>query len=247
MDQIIDIKRFWNLLLKSLVQYKSIYIRIGLICLATFLLLTSFSAYFDVSNMGFYNTMINFIIVISPAAFFFKKRTHTSHFFDFILPASVLEKFLVKLLICILIFPTFIISISFLFMGIAKIIPIEAVNNVATQAYTTIINGTINQYWNLIAVQSIFLCGSYFFKNSVFGKTFLVMMGIFVTTMIMIAGIGYIMLNSSFDHSGLSGKSPADLFETSGYFLKSLLYIIQYFIPVGLWFASFYKLKETEI
>jgi hypothetical protein len=249
MNQTFNINRFGNLILRSLVQHKQIFLRLSIICVATFLVLCCFSALFNSNLMQPYRVLINFIIVISPAAFFFKKRTHTSHFFEFTLPASVLEKFLTKLLYCTIIFPAYFISISFLFIGITKIIPVESVSSVAAQTFEIIKNDTIGQYWNLIAVQSIFLCGSYFFKDGVFLKTFLVITGISVVSMIiLIVGIFSLFnaITSPVNHTFNSLNLP-ELLGDSKSVIKYMILTIQYFIPVGLWFASFFKLKETEI
>ena len=249
MNQTFNINRFGNLILRSLVQHKQIFLRLSIICVATFLVLCCFSALFNSNLMQPYRVLINFIIVISPAAFFFKKRTHTSHFFEFTLPASVLEKFLTKLLYCTVIFPAYFISISFLFIGITKIIPVESVSSVAAQTFEIIKNETLGQYWNLIAVQSIFLCGSYFFKDGVFLKTFLVITGISVVSMIiLIVGIFSLFnaITNPVNHTFNSLNLP-ELLGDSKSVIKYLILTIQYFIPVGLWFASFFKLKETEI
>jgi len=249
MNQIFNINRFGNLILRSLVQHRDIYIRLSIICVATFLVLCCFSVLFNSNLMLPYMILINFIITISPAAFFFKKRTNTSHFFEFTLPASVLEKFLTKLFYCTVIFPVYFISISFLFIGIAKIIPVESINAVAMQIFEIMKNETIGQYWNLIAVQSIFLCGSYFFKDSVFLKTFLVIMGMLViSVIILIVGV-FSLFNAISDpvnHTFNSLNLPEILGDSKSV-IRYMLLTIQYFIPVGLWFASFFKLKETEI
>ena len=249
MNQTFNINRFGNLILRSLVQHKQIFLRLSIICVATFLVLCCFSVLFNSNLMQPYRVLINFIIVISPAAFFFKKRTHTSHFFEFTLPASVLEKFLTKLLYCTIIFPAYFISISFLFIGITKIIPVESVSSVAAQTFEIIKNETLGQYWNLIAVQSIFLCGSYFFKDGVFLKTFLVITGISVVSMIiLIVGIFSLFnaITNPVNHTFNSLNLP-ELLGDSKSVIKYMILTIQYFIPVGLWFASFFKLKETEI
>ena len=249
MNQTFNINRYGNLILRSLVQHKQIYLRLSIICAATFLVLCCFSALFNSNLMDPYRILINFIITISPAAFFFKKRTHTSHFFEFTLPASVLEKFLTKLLYCTVIFPVYFISISFLFIGIAKIIPVESLSSVGSQTFEIIKNDTIGQYWNLIAVQSIFLCGSYFFKDGVFLKTFLVITGISVVSMIiLIVGIFSLFnaITNPVNHTFNSLNLP-ELLGDSKSVIKYMILTIQYFIPVGLWFASFFKLKETEI
>ena len=249
MNQTFNINRFGNLILRSLVQHKQIFLRLSIICVATFLVLCCFSALFNSNLMQPYRVLINFIIVISPAAFFFKKRTHTSHFFEFTLPASVLEKFLTKLLYCTIIFPAYFISISFLFIGITKIIPVESVSSVAAQTFEIIKNETLGQYWNLIAVQSIFLCGSYFFKDSVFIKTFLVVMGISVVSVIIfIVGI-FSLFNAISDpvNHTFNNLNLPEILGDSKSVIRYMLLTIQYFIPVGLWFTSFFKLKETEI
>ena len=245
MDQIFNINRFGSLILRSLVQYKQIYLRLSIICFATLLVLGSLASYFNLDIMTPYIILINFIITISPAAFFFYKRTHTSHFLEFTLPASVLEKFLVKLLNCIIIFPVYFISISLLCIGIAKVIPVEAINNVATQTFGLLKDETICRYWALIAVQSIFLCGSYFFKDGAVLKTILVIAGAFVITLITIAIVAFCMLDFSFGHFEFG--NPSGTIETVKANIRYILYFIQFLIPVGLWFASFYKLKETEI
>ena len=249
MNQIFNINRFGNLILRSLVQHKQLYLRLSFVCLVTFLVLGSFAVLFGANTMGGYRVLINFIIVISPAAFFFKKRTHTSHLVEFMLPASVFEKFLNKLLYCILIFPVYFISLSFLFIGIAKLMPVEVISEVATQAFGMMIDDTIGQYWNLIAVQSIFFCASYFFKDSVFLKTILVFMGItIISLIIMIIGIFSMIDNISGPvYQNFNSLYLSDMIGDSKTFIRYTFYIIQYLIPVGLWVTSFFKLKETEI
>jgi len=251
MNQIFNINRFGNLFWRSLVQYKYTYIRLSLVCLATFIILGFLSVVFGVGTMNLYIIMINLFITIAPAAIFFKRRTHTSHIFEFTLPASVLEKFLVKFFNCTLIFPVYIIGLSFIFVGVAMVAPVDFINNAGQRLYTLLIEKTISQYWNIIAVQSIFLCGSYFFKNIVFVKVVLILMGISIIALIMT----FVGVFSAFDfssgpiiYSGSFGiDDPADLFKSSSSYIRNMLYVIQYFIPVGLWFASFFKLKETEI
>ena len=247
MEQIFNFKRFGNLLWRSLVQYKYVYLRVSLICLSTFIILGCFSFIVDSGVMFFYTMMINLLITISPAVFFFKKRSHTSHIYEFTLPASITEKFLVKLLGCILIFPALIITLSFLFIYVAKVMPADFIRNAAEYSYTSLMNVTISQYWNIIAVQSIFLCGSYFFKDIAFLKTILIMMGISIIVLIMFfTGIASV-IKLSVDSYNLEVENASDLFESSKSYFRNILYIIQYCVPVGLWFASFYKLKETEI
>ena len=248
MDQIFKINRFGNLLLRSLVQYKQTYIRISLFFLATFILLGSTDV-IGIGAMGLYKIIVNTLIVVSPVFVFFKRRTHTSHIFEFTLPASLTEKFLVKLLSCIFIFPAFIITISFLFIGAVKVIPFDPISNVAEHLYTLLVEGTISQYWSLIAIQSIFLCGSYFFKDSVFIKVVLIIMGISVIALIMILIGVFSALDFSygFVHFEFDNLYLTDFFESEKTYIRNILNIIRYFIPVGLWFASFFKLKETEI
>ena len=247
MDQIFNINRFGSLILRSLVQHKQIYLRLSIICVATLLVLGSLASYFNLNIMTPYIILINFIITIAPAAFFFNKRTHTSHFLEFTLPASVLEKFSVKLLNCIIIFPVYFILLSLLCIGIATIIPVEAINNVATQTFGLLKDETISRYWDLIAVQSIFLCGSYFFKDGAVLKTILAIIGTFIIAQIMIAIVAFCMLDFSIGHFEFGAENPFVSFETIKSNIRYILYIIQFLIPVGLWLASFYKLKETEI
>ena len=249
MDQIFDINRFGNLLWRSIVQYKQVYIRFSFAFLAAFIILGCCTAFFGVGAMGIYGKMLNILILFSPIFVFFRKRTYTSHFFEFTLPASVLEKFLARLFNCIFILPVYGIIISLLFIGVAKVIPVEAIRDVSLLAFTELKEGTISQYWNLIAVQSVYLCGSYFFKDSVFGKTISVLMGVFIIALIMVVVGVFLAFDFSFGNFqyGYKFDNPSDLFESSKSYIRNILYIIQYIIPVGLWFASFFKLKETEI
>ena len=247
MEQVLNINRFGNLLWRNLVQNKQVYIRLSIICSAVFVFLGFFNVVFGKENMVLYTVMINFMIVLSPVAFFFRRRTHTSHLYEFTLPASVLEKFLVKLLNCTLILPMIIIALSYILIGIFKVIPHDAISGIAENVYVSISGDTIAAYWSLIVLQSVFLCGSYFFKDSAFIKTVLVLFGI----LFVISLIALIYVFSLFDF--FSGDFQFNNIGTSvvkneNTFDKSIIrYIINYFMPVGLWFASFLKLKETEI
>jgi len=249
MDQIFDINRFGNLFWRSIVQYKFAYIRIGFICLATFIILCCCSFVIGAGSMTPYKLMVNFLIITSPAIIFFKRRTHTSHIFEFILPSSVTEKFLVKLLSYILIFPAFLLVLSFILIGVAKVMPVDFISGAAAHLYTLLIDGTIGQYLKIIVAQSIYLCGSYFFKDSAFLKTVLIIMGFFVIAQIMtVIGVLFMLdfFSGNTDYK-LAFDYPSLKLILNESYIKVLLIIIQYLIPIGLWFASFYKYKETEI
>ena len=246
MDQILDIKRFGLLLWRSQVQNKQVYLRLSLICFAVFTMLGFLHAALG-GSMNLFTIMINIIIVISPVAFFFRRRTHTSHLFEFTLPASVLEKFLVNLLNCTLILPLFIIVLSLILTSIVKIIPFDAISGIAEHMYPLISGETISVYWKLIAFQSVFLCGSFFFRDSALIKTILVLLGIsFILFLISIIFVFSLFDFFSWNIQIDSIDSSVVKNESTSY-VGIIQYVIYYFIPVGLWFASFLKLKETEI
>jgi len=247
MEQVLNINRFGNLLWRSQVQNKQVYIRLSIICCAVFVMLGFINVVLGTGNMGLYTVMINVMIVLAPVAFFFRRRTHTSHLYEFTLPASVLEKFLVKLLNCTLILPMIIIALSYILIGIFKVIPHDAISGIAEQSYALMNEETIAGYWSLIVFQSVFLCGSYFFKDSAFIKTILVLLGI-LFVIFLIALIYVFSLFDFFSGDFQFNNIGTSVVKNENTFDKGIIkYIIYYFMPLGLWFASFLKLKETEI
>lgn len=184
------------------------------------------------------------VVVIAPLMFF-KNKNRINSIFEFTLPASSTEKFLVKLLFCVVLTPLFVLAVLLLISGLFMLIPNQHYQGVSILESLQSIR--FENFFELITFQSFFLVGTFYFRKNVFIKVcfvlivyLIVLMGVFMASHIDIQNMAY--------HVGHSFSINADTIAIGGSGKNNVqLLIANILAPFGLWVVSFLKLRETEV
>lgn len=199
---------------------------------------------------SFINNLCYIVIALTPC-FFAKSIEKNNSIFDFTLPASSLEKFIVTLLNYVVFIP------ALTLLGVAVITQLAALipNEGSAQLLDTV---SLSSLFNMKSLyitfifQSFFWVGYHYFKRFSFIKTSLILLALMICLLIVTTVMPFIMLNDanitghhSFDFGEvIVNSSVMDKIEQA---ISIPKYIIATLIPAGLWIVCFLKIRETEI
>lgn len=205
---------------------------------------------------------ISFLAISISPCFLEKPISKNSSVFDFIMPVSAFEKFLTIWIKYVIIVPAIVFGTIFILNLITGIIPVESVQK-HTEIMSLAKRMSFNKFYSILAFQSIFLLGYFYFKKYAFAKTTLILIvaGILISVIsISIASYYFHGQEATLNFKAGIDDDPSGAFYF-GFFtgksigpklasepLIAIPSIIQSIImPVGFWIVSYFKLKETEI
>lgn len=174
------------------------------------------------------------------------------------LPASMLEKLVAKLVLVLVLFPLISFASVALLSGIASWInsSLETVNETALLTSETGLSYMVNYLKLLWMGHSVFMLGAIIFKKSQFILTSITSIGYLMITFIFtFLSIGvsysdYLPSSINFSFSGLHNhpKFNVSLEQKNMEYSLIVFYVIIYLIiPLGLQLVSYLKLKEYEV
>jgi len=257
MDAIFNINRFVNLEKRNILLSKMQYIYI-IGALTGLYLLSMLLHILTESNFSEFIFAIAYVVIIGGPCFFEKSITKHRSVFDFILPVSVLERFLSVWLKYVIILPLCIFLVILALNLLTGLIPVESVQqHTADMALRKFDFAFVHK---ILAMQSIFMAGYFYFKKYAFAKTTLILLLVFVLLTFIGVLFGYFFLkgetmsfNANMGHDesynvGYDlGRSIKMTELKSGGFIDAVNVIIGTIFPLGMWVVSYFKLRETEI
>jgi hypothetical protein len=249
MNNVFDINRFGKLCLRELDIYKAGLMWVVIAAFGLFCLSAIFSLAFNTKPVELFGfTKMAYVLVIVAPLFFFKNRGRISSILEFTLPASTTEKFFVKLLFCLVIMPALVLLLLLLLSALYMLLPGINFHETGSAIYQDIRGLSFEDVTDILAIQSIFLLGTFFFRKNVFVKVCLCLLLYFMVCVLVFVlshedlfamgqggnytiNIGHVSVTSFFSHGN-------NMFQ---------YYIFNLISPIGLWVVSFLKLREIEI
>jgi len=250
MNAVFNINRFLNLEKRNLLTHKNQFIYASLIIIG-FTLFTLL-LFFIIPSLGqfvaWFIYPLCFILIACAPCFFEKNIQKNNSIFDFILPGSTFEKFLIMLINYVIILPVLCFGIVFLLVSLIGIIPLD---NIEYFHESLLFENHIALWtiYKLIVFQSIFFTGYLFFKRFSFIKTLLILIAVAIFFLVVTSIMGFTMFSNMDTFNNASTMSIHNdelslILENKLYIPKIILGII---FPVGLWIVGFFKLREKEI
>lgn len=251
MNKTIDINRFFNYCKRNLyIARKQFAAIIGILAGLFFLAIALWPI--QDGGLGFlFWGLLSFsailIIVLSPCILE-DAKTKNKAVFSYILPVSNLERFLFLIIKYVIIIPIITISVTYL---LKEALPFFVNNNIiALLAQKSLDFDPLEpkSVFNLLAVQSVFLLGSFYFNKYTLFKT----AGAIISAFIFIYFIGnlfsgvpesnidFIRFFNSANYTQLWLKETPEI-------IKICSVIIMIIFPFGMWITTFFKIRETEI
>jgi len=257
MDAVFNINRFISLEKRNIFLSKMQYFYITCSLIGLYLL----SMLLHILTGSNFAELIYFIIyavIIGGPCFFEKNINKHSSIFDFTLPTSTFENFLSFWIKYVMLIPVLIFLIILILNVITGIVPIVAIQEHAKDM--SLGGYTFNTIHKILAVQSIFMLGYFFFRKYAFAKTTLIILVFFVILMFFGVVVVYIFFkgqefqfngkmghNESFNMGYTFGRSMGNLEMKDDLIINICDTVVSIIIPVGAWIVSYLKLKETEI
>ena len=248
-SQVFDIRRFSKLFVHEFYRFRSKLLGIVAVFFGIFVLTVIYSYVFNTAPIRFSFVALGVAFSVLAPIFFNKNINKISAIFDFTLPASTFEKFLVKWTCCVLVIPLYICAFLLLIAGLYCIMPGGLCVDTGYRILSAFSHASFEQLMFYAALQSIFMVGTYYFRKHVFLKVcfsliiyFLLFAVIFIFTHKYLFNEGAQNINLNFNLFGDSENN--NLFMASNNATAIILNIIA---PLGFWVVSFLKLRETEI
>ena len=257
MNVVFNINRFINLEKRNIFLSKMQYIYIAS-SLAGLYILSMLLHILTGSNFAEFIYFIAYVVIVGGPCFFEKNINKHSSIFDFTLPTSTFEDFLSIWIKYVLLIPVSIFLVILILNLVTGIIPIEAIQEHARDMSFS--NFSFNRIHKILAFQSVFMLGYFYFKRYAFAKTSLIILVLFVILVFIGVILGYVFFSGEELH--FNGNMEHDKSFSMGYTLgrtmgeaelrKDLIInicdtVTSIIIPVGMWIVSYLKLKETEI
>lgn len=250
MNAVFDIKRFLKLEKRNLLTHKNqfAYASLILIGITVFAVLLSLLIPMVGQVVAFLIHPLCFFALVFAPCFFEKNLQKNNSVFDFILPGSTFEKFLIMLINYVVILPLLCYGILFLLIQLISIIPLDNIQNLSKVLSITD-NLTWEKMYKLFVLQSMSLTGYFFFKRFSFIKTLLIELFLSITILIIAAIMGF----SHFSNMDTFNNASTMLIQNDGLTngIENTLFITKIILgvlfPLGLWIVCFFKLREKEI
>ena len=257
MNNTISMNRFGMILKKDLKCYFSKYATFELALLAAYLLYYIIHAIFGNVPINYpdrLKTAILFVMIISfiaPFKLYGDTNDSKLGISYIMLPASVFEKFL-SMLLYVVPFTTILFAASI--FGLDALLSFIPISNgfEGTFFNADVFSGTnIEFFLSIMLMQSIFFFGNVYFQKHKISKTIFLFISIHIVIMIILIVLFYLfgLNNISFEDARLliNGKEVDDSFSEV---LKVLVEIFKYLymiaLPVGLYIASYFKIKTQK-
>lgn len=256
MNNTLNINRFASLLLRELNIYKMKMTWVTVASLGIFILCEVLYTLGIGSFTSFFTSVGLALTILSPL-FFYKGLDKISSVIDFTLPASTLEKFLVKWSFSVLLMPIFVILNLLLVGSLFVLFPSEMSHETGHRIIDFITSESYEDILAIFAFQSFFLVGVHFFRKHVFLKVSLSLIAYFILCIIVFSIFHKELLSSGTSHSmSLSMGDSGSIIYGGNSQITSMFggsnnrwigIIFNLIAPFGMWVVSFFKLKETEI
>lgn len=184
------------------------------------------------------------VIVLAPC-FFEKTISKNNSIFDFILPVSYFEKFLVRLLNYVLIIPVLILGTVYILSQTAALLS----SNNADAIINAFDVAKIFTYKELLMVaifQSFYWVGYYYFKRYALIKSTVTIIGymLVVTALSLLVSV---LTFGDFDSYKAVDVSVDITASNLDYVTTIPQYILALLFPLGPWIVCMLKIRETEI
>lgn len=194
---------------------------------------------------------LTFITIALTPCFFEKNRNKGNELFDYILPASTFEKFLTKLINYTIIIPILAFGTVYFVTSISELIFNESAAKFIHKIDSFSSDDSKRIIYVTLIVQSIYWVGFNYFKRYSFFKTTLVMMGLFLT-LILIDKLVIICIFENLKAYDIAMRSlpieeNINLAIRNTNKIREYIHITRTLLPIGLWIISFFKIRETEI
>ena len=250
-----NLKRFWNYAKRDFYYSKNWYLGIiGFIAL-----LLTFGIIFNNFNYERISDMIMNTAIIVPTIFFFiapflmeEKRYKKQAIFSNILPVSNFEKYLTFSLKYVVFLPLLLWGMGFLMVDIYNFFTDRsaALFSLCKEDYLNR-NFQILYIYIIMGFHSLCLLGYYFFKKNALVKTAVSLSAIYITLSIIILIAGKIFTVDVSNVHFIEYFRPTSVYHWLGVsaplFANVILYIFRIIFPFGIWFATYFKMKEIEI
>ncbi|OJU48314.1 MAG: hypothetical protein BGN96_11870 [Bacteroidales bacterium 45-6] len=255
MSNIFDIHRFGKLFTREFGRYSPKLIGIGSVGLGIFALTVIYSYVFQSSPLNFSFVAFGVALTVLAPIIYHKRVDRTNSIFDFTLPVSSFEKFLVKWSFSVILMPAFVIAYLLLIGWLYRLMPGGMCVESGSRIIDFLKSLSFEQICSISALQSFFLVGSFYFRKHVFWKVSLSLIIYFLLFALVFIlfhqsmflenhqvslGINFWgdMMYSDSNHSHTLSGINRNLF----------VYIsLNLVAPLGMWVVSFLKLRETEV
>lgn len=256
MDNVFNLQRFLKLLAREINQLGFKMLAITGVTFGIFALSVLYSYIIEGDPFSFGYVAFALVLVIISPLIFNKKLGKISSVFDFMLPASTFEKFLAKWVICVVLVPLYIVLLLLVIGSLYLVMPGGLCVEGGTRMMNSLQSLSIENILFILAFQSFFFVGAYFFRTHVFLKACLSLIVYFVLfSLIFVISHKYILdvHGSATINMNLMTGAPVvitkggvfSLFgEKSNLIIHTILNLVA---PLGLWVVSFLKLREIEI
>jgi len=248
-----NLKRFWNYAKRDFYYSKNWYLGIIGAWLGLFLLAITFFHlnYEAMSNMFFGLTFASPMIFFFIAPFLIEEKRHKKQaIFSNILPVSNFERFLTFGLKYVVF-----IHIMLWVIGLSLI---EVYNFSTNQGFELFNNSHdfsfswyLGYIYLVLGFHSFCLLGYYFFKKNALVKTAVSLSAIYITLSIIILIAGKIFTVDVSNVHFIEYFRPTSVYNWVGIsaplFANVIFYIFRIIFPFGIWFATYFKMKEIEI
>ena len=250
-----NFKRFFNYAKRDFYYSKNWYLGIiGFVALLLFIAIIFNNYNYKVASNLFMSATIGiptFFFFIAPF-FIEEKRYKKQAIFSNILPVSNLEKYLTFWLKYVIFFNLFFWGMGFLVIDIYNFFTNE---NAALFSMTGdfYFNKNFNIFYIYIVMgfHSLCLLGYYFFKKNALVKTAIGLFLIYITLSVAIIISSKIFAIDVSNTHFIEYLQPTSVYKYLGIsiplFENILNYVFRIIFPFGIWFATYFKMKEIEI
>lgn len=186
------------------------------------------------------------VIVFCPA-FFDNKTNRSDSIFEFLLPVSAFERFLIMITNYVIIIPLLCFATIFVTLFILGLIPVDSI-----KTFTKVLSLDMSfmKYLKLLAAQSFVVVCSMYFKKNILVKTIMTFIGSLFLLQIIAAVVSMIMLK---DYMNVQSSDVNFVFSKAMILNQADQSVVRYMkylfmaFPLGMWLVSFLKLREKEI
>lgn len=255
MNNIFNTHRFGKLLAREFAKYSPKLIGIGSVGIGIFALTVIYSYAFQSEPFNFSFVSFGVVLTILAPLIFHKGIDRVGSIFDFTLPASSFEKFLVKWSFSVILTPAFVILFLLLIAALYELMPGGLCMRSGDQILDFLKSLTFERISTISAFQSFFLLGAFYFRKHVFWKvSFCLIIYFLLFALVFVlfhkdlfvanhqVSIGASLWGEVID----SGSSHSQ--SLFGFSRNLFVYVsLNLVAPLGLWVVSFLKLRETEV
>lgn len=264
MDKIFNPTRFYKYLNRYVILNSNLFIifTVSVSLYPLFLLL--YRTFFRGNGVLPTETLYIFLVMLAIAPCLFASNMNKNNkVFEFTLPVTAFEKFLTNFLNYVIILPVSCLLINAIIFQLYFLIPHENIISMKESFdYTPLVNWT--NYYIILAVQSIYWVGTYYFQRLSLIRTSLFLLFLTMTFCIILIIFSFFFLIDTFginpflitENFSITEENMPKLANPEDFYLKSRVYhqidnILRYtfiaLIPAGMWITSFFKIRETEI